>query len=197
MDNKQTAGLLFFIGAIQFFLGMLIAESLYPGYSISGNYISDLGATCRETCVVQEPSAAIFNISVFLFGLSVAGGAYLVSRASKGYLLPALFALAGIGAMGVGIFPETSIELHMLFSLVAFLFGGLSAIASYKLVKAPFNYISVIMGAASLVALVVFATGEYLGLGPGGMERVIAYFSLLWVTGFGGCLMASEKKKSS
>jgi len=35
------------VAAAQFLMGMLFAEALYPGYSISGNYISDLGAFCN------------------------------------------------------------------------------------------------------------------------------------------------------
>lgn len=43
MDYKRAAGALIFTGAVQFVIGMLLAEFLYPGYSASGNYISDLG----------------------------------------------------------------------------------------------------------------------------------------------------------
>jgi hypothetical membrane protein len=55
---KGTAsGALFFIAATQFVLCLIIAEALYPGYSVSNNYISDLGV---------GPSAIVFNASVFL-----------------------------------------------------------------------------------------------------------------------------------
>jgi len=48
------------------------------------------------------------------------------------------------------------------------------------------------LGAMSLVALVLFASGIYLGLGKGGMERMIAYPALLWMVGFGGHLMSDN-----
>lgn len=42
MNFKRAAGVLLFAGAVLFLTGMHIAEYLYPGYSVSGNYISDL-----------------------------------------------------------------------------------------------------------------------------------------------------------
>ncbi|MCJ7649656.1 MAG: hypothetical protein MUP85_13660, partial [Candidatus Lokiarchaeota archaeon] len=77
-------------------------------------------------------------------------------------------------------------------SFIAFFFGGLSTIATYKLVKAPFAYLSVLMGMIGLIALALFISNIFLGLGPGGMERMIAYPLLLWIIGFGGNLMSSE-----
>jgi hypothetical membrane protein len=98
--------------------------------------------------------------------------------------------LTGIGAMGVGLFPETAGAIHGVVSLIAFLFGGLSAITSYKLLKPPFSYSAVLLGALSLVALALFGSGIYLGLGWGGMERMIVYPTLLWAVGFSGHLMS-------
>ena len=103
-----------------------------------------------------------------------------------------MIGLSGLGALGVGLFPETAGVLHVLVSLIAFLFAALSAIAASKLVKTPFTYFSVILGISSLVALVLFGIQFYSGLGAGGMERMIAYPVLLWAIGFGGYLMASR-----
>jgi len=57
------------------------------------------------------------------------------------------------------------------------------------------------MGVLSLSAMVLlsaeysFALGEqyFLGLGPGGMERMIVYPIPLWEVAFGGHLMASSQ----
>ncbi len=191
MNDRRTAGALIFIGAVQFVIGMNIAEFLYPGYSVAGNFISDLGATCRGTCIINQPSATIFNTSASALGLLVLISSYFIWREFHSLTIAILFGLAGIGAMGVGLFPETAGIVHEIVSLIAFLFGGASAIASCKLVKAPFSYISVIMGAMSLVSLVLFADQIYLGFGPGGMERMVAYPIMLWATGFGGYLLSS------
>lgn len=194
MNYRQAAGVFLFIGAVQFVLGMLIAEFLYPGYSTSINYISDLGATCRTTCIIYQPSASIFNISVFLVGVLTLVSSYFIWREFYNRLISLLFGLSGIGMAGVGLFPETAGTVHLIVSFMAFFFGGLSAIAVYKLVKAPFAYLSVLMGMIALTALALFISKNFLGLGPGGMERMVAYPLLLWAIGFGGNLLSSEER---
>jgi hypothetical membrane protein len=191
-DHRKVAGALVFVGGSQFVLGMLVAEALYPGYSISQNYISDLGA---------GPSALIFNSSVFLLGLTIVASAYFVHRFFRSRLVTSLLVLAGAGAMGVGVFAENYPAMHEIVSDMAFIFGGLLPIASYRLVGKPLSYLSVVMGVLSLSAMVLlsaqysFNLGEQylLGLGPGGMERMIAYPILLWETAFGGYLMAPSQ----
>jgi len=178
--DRKVAGALLFIAGVQCVLGIIIAEAFYPGYSTSENYISDLGV---------GPSSLIFNSSVFLLGVLAVGSAYFIQRASNFRLFSVLAAITGIGAMGVGLFTEDAGVIHGIFSLTTFLFGGLSAILSYKLQKPPLSYLSVILGALSLLALVLFGSGVYLGLGKGGMERMIAYPALLWAVGFGGYLI--------
>lgn len=188
-DGKM-AGTLIFIGAVQFILGMLVAECLYPGYSVSENYISDLGVGV---------TAPIFNASVFVLGAMVTASVYFLKRMVQSKVLLSFLALCGIGAMGVGIFPETFGMVHTVFSLIAFLFGALSAIASYKIQKPPMSFLAVILGFMSLAALAVFIIGEvYLRyfstvlnmvIGLGGTERMIAYPILLWAIGFSGHLI--------
>jgi len=189
---RKVAGSLILVGAAQFVVGMIVAEALYNGYSVADNYISDLGV---------GPSALIFNSSVFLFGLTILVASYCIWRILGEKLIMKklfmiLFFLAGIGVMGVGIFTEDAGVIHTIVSFIAFFFGGLSAIAAYKLEKPPLSYMSVVMGIIALAALVLFATNNFLGLGKGGMERMIAYPIVLWAIGFGGYLIGSEDKKT-
>lgn len=179
-DDRKMAGTLIFIGSVQFLLGLVIAEALYPDYSVSENYISDLGV---------GTTSLIFNSSVFLLGVITVAGAYFIQRAFNSRLLSVLFALTGLGAMGVGLFPENFGIMHGIASLITFVFGGLSAIMSYRLQKPHLSYLSVLLGALSLVALALFGSSIYLGLGEGGMERMIAYPTLLWAIGFGSYLI--------
>jgi hypothetical membrane protein len=114
-----------------------------------------------------------------------------------------MLVLTGIGAIGVGVFTEAFGVLHMVVSLVTFLFSGLSAIVSvlcsrvhkFPLVKMPFSALSIILGLMTLVALALFGMGQYLNLGVGGMERMIAYPALLWGAGFGGYLIACLEER--
>jgi len=192
-DYRKEAGVFLLVGAAQFVLGMLVSEALYPGYSISQNYISDLGV---------GPGASIFNPSVFLLGLMAAASAYFVYLCFRSRLVTSVLILAGVGAIGVGVFPENVPAMHEVVADIAFLFGGLAPIAAFRLQKKPFNYFSVALGLISLCALVLlsaeysFGLGEqyFLGLGPGGMERMIAYPILLWEIAFGGYLMASSQE---
>ncbi len=190
MNFRQAAGASLFIGTVQFITGMHLAEYLYPDYSVSGNFISDLGATCRATCTIYQPSASIFNFSVILLGILILSCSYFILREFRNFLITALFCISGFGAVGVGIFPETAGFLHVIVSFITFLFSGFVAIASSKLAKSPFSYFSILMGIASIAALVLFGANIYLGLGPGGMERMIAYPVLLWAISFGGYLMS-------
>jgi hypothetical membrane protein len=193
-SDGRIAGTLFFVAASQFVLGLVVAEALYPSYSISANYISDLGV---------GPSAMYFNSSVFLLGLLVMIGAYFLQRAFDYKVLTVLLVLTAIGAMGVGVFTEDFRTIHLVVSLTAFLFGGLSAIFSaicshvheFKLLKMPFSAMAVILGLMCLGAMALFGANMYLGLDSGGMERMIVYPILMWGAGFGGYLIASPEKK--
>jgi hypothetical membrane protein len=184
-----------FLAAVQFVFGLNVAEDLFPSYSISTNYISDLGANCNVTCNIVQPTSTIFNSSVFLLGLLVLVATFFIFRAFRAKLLTVLLALGGIGAMGVGVFTETTPTMHWIVSLIAFLFGGLAALASYEIEKAPKSYLSAVLGILSLTALSLFVSGEFLGLGnflglgPGGMERLIVYPIMLWAIGLSGYML--------
>src|SRR5438445_12333050 len=61
LDNRQWAGLALFLGTVEFAMGVTIAEIVYPDYSVSGMYISDLG--------VGPAGAPIFNGLISVLGL--------------------------------------------------------------------------------------------------------------------------------
>ncbi len=195
MSNRTIAGTLLLFGATQFLIFLNIAQELYPGYSVSINAISDLGATCNSSgCVIVQPSSTIFNSSIFVLGLTILVAAYFL-RASGKRLFCIFLGLAGIGAMGVGLFTETTGNLHVVVSFITFVFGGLAAITSFQLVKSSLRYFAIIMGVITLAALALFASGVYLGLGFGGMERMIAFPALFWGLAFAGSLISEKEEK--
>lgn len=177
-----------FAGGAQFLLGVLLAETLYPGYSVANNYISDLG-------VGPEPSATIFNVSVFLFGLLGACGAFFLWRGARDRIFVPTLLLSGLGAMGVGVFNENMRPFHLIMAFTAFFFGALVAVVSYRLVRRPLSYMSALLGLISLAALSLYATENYLGIGAGGMERMVLYPTLMWIIGMGALLMARGAEK--
>jgi len=199
-SGGKVAGVLFLIAATQFVLGITIAEALYPRYGVSENYISDLGI---------GPSSIVFNSSVFILGLLLLIGIYFLRHISNFKTVNILLLLMAIGAMGVGVFTKDFGTVHGAVSLMAFFFAGLSAISSSKVLKKPLSMINIILGAITLGSLVLFSGGLitsgsltsndaydsdfFLGLGPGGMERMIVYPALMWLAGSGGHLVTQQE----
>jgi hypothetical membrane protein len=190
-SDRKLSGILAFIGGVECLVGISVAEELYPSYSVSANFISDLGATCRASCTIVQPASVVFNSSVALLGGLAIAASYFIYRSTRRRVLTSFLLLAGVGAVGVGFFPETTGIVHAIVSLVVFLFGGLSAVSSYQVLEVPMNYLSILLGGITLVALALFLTGNYSTLGQGGMERMVAYPALLWLVGFGAYLMKS------
>jgi hypothetical protein len=115
-----------------------------------------------------------------------------------------------LGAMAVGIVTKDYTVAHGVVSSLAFFFAGLSAIASGRVLIKPLSVICVVLGGITICALGLFSIGMvtsgsitstaalnsnfYLGLGPGGMERMIIYPALMWLAGFSGYLAMQQKK---
>jgi hypothetical protein len=59
----------------------------------------------------------------------------------------------------------------------------------------PFSTLSIILGSMTLAALALFGSGAYLGLGAGGIERMIAYPALMWEAGFGDYHIAHPEER--
>ncbi len=194
-SRERLAGALFFTAVTQFILCLAIAEALYPGYSLSDQYISDLGT---------GPSAIVFNSSIFILGMLLVIGTYLLRHSPELKTVNILLFLMAIAAMGVGIFTSHFPVAHCTAASTAFFFSGLSAMASAKVLKKPLSLIGIILGAMTLGALGLYSAGIitsgsltssiaydsdfYLGLGPGGMEHMIVYPALMWLAWFSGHL---------
>ncbi len=162
---------------------------------MSGQYISDLGI---------GPSALVFNSSVFLLGLLLLVGTYFLRCNPDFGTLSALLFLMAVGTMGVGVFTKAYTAIHGGVATMAFFFSGVSAVYSCKVLNKPLAVMSIVLGVATLSALGLFSVGMYtsgsltstieydssyyLGLGPGGMERMIVYPALLWLIAFSGHL---------
>ncbi|MBY8998208.1 MAG: DUF998 domain-containing protein [Candidatus Thorarchaeota archaeon] len=193
LDKTTLSGCSFLVGGIQWFLGILAAESWYDGYSSRIDYVSDLGT---------GPTALIYNLSVFMLGAFIVLGTFFLYKAQKGRLLPFLLIICGIGAMGVGIFPANLQPMHSVFTLLAILFGSFAAVGSYSYQTKPMSIISVILGLMSFVLAMIFipylglsfgSTETFLGMAKGSLERWAINPILAWIIGFGGYLMGTAK----
>jgi hypothetical membrane protein len=192
VDRHALSGYLFFIGGIQWFIGLLAAESWYAGYSSRIDYVSDLGI---------GPTDMLYNASVFLLGAFLVMGSYSLYNTGEARMLSILLTLAGLGAMGVGIFPGHLQPMHSIFTLIAILFGSFATIASYYNQKKPMSYISLVLGLVAIASSIVFfpylglptgSTESFLGMTKGSMERWAIYPILAWIIGYGSYLIGSS-----
>jgi hypothetical membrane protein len=191
-SNKSLAGVLFFTSSAWFMTSLMIAEAIAPGYSMNTNSISDLG--------IIDQSSLLFNASIFVVGIMNIVGGYLYYQSHQRRLVLVMFAIAGIGAMGVGMFTLNTPGFHGIFALIAFLFFNLQAIAVAGMLGWPLKPISMILGLIGLIYVVVMFLSDsgivdlFGPLGHGGTERMIVYPSIIWLTLFGGYLMANEER---
>ena len=196
-DYYKLAGIILLMGCLQFLLAVNLAEALFPGYSIATNTLSDLGGTVPAV----EPSAFIFNLSVIFLGILSLAAVVLILKSGGCRLFSSCLAISALSAIGVGIFPKYTGNIHILFASLTFLFGSLAAIFSYRLgLNIPMVVVSMIMGLTSLLTLLsLFILGlgttnplvVYLGIG--GTERFIVYPVIFYSTALGGYLTSRGK----
>lgn len=182
--NKTLAGSLIFTGTAWLLMGIVVSEALYPGYHVT-QMISDLGV---------GSTATIFNSAIFVFGLLLLASAFLLHEAVSNRSFLLLLAMTGLGAAGVGIFPETIIVLHSVCAITLFVCGGLCAILGFRIFMTPWSWFSTVLGIIALVAVVLLGADIWFGLGAGGMERMIAYPLIIWAFGTGVYFMTMEQE---
>jgi hypothetical membrane protein len=169
------------VASLEFVAAMVVAQLGYPGYSDLRNQLSDLGGP-------NSPRAFLFNVSVVLLGLLAIGGVTLVRSAfRKGFGARAglgLLALAGVGAVGVGLFPEGS-PVHVPFAGIGFFAAGGSllffALGMLRDTRWDgYRLFSFVAGLVTFVGIALYSGPSTLGLGAGGAERLIIAPLLLW-----------------
>ena len=212
--------MMLFIGNTVFVLGLTVAESVFPGYSVSRDFISDLGAPIAVplnppgTLTIHQPASIIYILSLsILTVLSLEAAlqfrkAFPTNRFWKAFLVFA----AGLVALPLSyipyyvyagqqlVAPVSSVPapliagaiVHDALSGLVFFFGGLSAIESRRLVQKPLDKLFPIAGIITIGAAVLSGVGADLGLGPGGIERIVAYPILVWALAFGGYLIGTN-----
>ncbi|MDE1869824.1 MAG: DUF998 domain-containing protein [Candidatus Micrarchaeota archaeon] len=183
-NSSRTAGILIGLAAIEIILFVLIAQHLYPNYSLNDNYISDLGV---------GGTAIIFNTAIQAFGIIILIAAYLIYKSNRRYIALA-FAISAIGAIGVGTFPETTGAPHIISAMIVFGTIGITALGFAKVFKKPLVYYTVAVGLLSIfIVLLSFLnmTGHTIvigGLGHGGVEEILFYNEIIWALVVGFCL---------
>ena len=208
-QHTKIAGVLLLAGGVRFMLGIVVAESQYPGYSTSENTLSDMSGSCPSVdpsnplqCVnsaVLQPSATIFSSIVFVIGFMAATSTYFIYKTLGSRIAPALLAITRIGAIGVGIFPGNAGIAHGISAMVTFSAGSAAAVASYRILKEsrPMQYVYVALGSiAAMVLMSITILGNnspfIQARGVGGVERLVAYPVVMWLIALGGYLLAAS-----
>lgn len=193
MDREQTAavaGVALIAGGVCTVLGFVTAEVLYPGYSAADQTISALGAADAPAA-----SQTVFNAAMSLAGVLLVGVAAALNQLYDSRAFTGVTAVSGVGVAGVGVFPAQTGAPHFLAAFFAFAGIGVTALVAASILREPFRYVSGVLGGLELVAFVLFVTlGDGTTLGIGGLERWVAYLGLLWVTAFGGFLLAGPSR---
>ena len=193
---QKTAGLLMVISGIQFMLLVSIAETLYPGYNTAKYDLSSLA-----DLPIHEPSATIFNVTVFIAGLLIVIASYLIYKRYQGKIFQAFLGILGIGAMGVGIFPGYTGNVHVIFAMASFIFGSLALLTSFTILKdSLLKYVMIVLGAIAfldiLLVIILQDASPFMTFGIGGTERLIVYPVILGVIALGGYLTGSMHQES-
>jgi hypothetical membrane protein len=88
--------------------------------------------------LVVGPSARVSNSSAFLLGLLSLVATYFLRQSPNFKTVSILLLLMAIGAIGVGVFTKDFTLAHGAVSSMASFFGGLYALASFKVLESPF-----------------------------------------------------------
>jgi hypothetical membrane protein len=170
----------------QFFVAEQIARLGWTGhYSMARDYISDLGAA-------RSPLHWVMNGSFILQGLLIFFGALWVRGFPR--LPRILFAIAGIGVLVVGLFPEDgNARRHVAGAVVHFVGGNLAMIVSglvwlCRSGRSPEarwkGWITIALGSVGLLATIAlgFRQSPAWTWDTGTVERMAAYPLPLWLT---------------
>lgn len=192
----KIGGVLYIIAVFQFFVFELVAETLYPGYSVANNYISDLGATCVNppstlTCVVHQPSARFFDTTVSIMGLLLLLGTFFVFHGTRRKLYFVTSTVADVAISLVGVFPENTGWPHVIVSEFTFFFLGFSLILAWTIANGnAFKYLTVVFGVLTLFFTITDIPAGQVGVG--GQERLLVLCALLGLLALGGHLTGQD-----
>jgi len=201
-------------GAVCWLLGLgeLVGEAVAQAawttpYSLSQDYISDLGVTrcgtyriLGETSYICSPLHDVMNVSFVLSGLFIVAGVLLLRgiwpRPPLATAGLALVALAGVGRIGAGLAPgNVDMPLHDLAAL-CILGGDIGAVllgcALWRTTRwQAAGFLAA--GVAGTAGFMLMAAAPAHHLPAGAFERVASWPLLVWLAALGLALITSRK----
>ena len=192
---------LFTAAALYFLIQIIVAWVFIPSYSLVSNTISDLGETScggYGSLTMCSPRWWLMDYGGFvLLGLiMVVGSALLyheftdrVPRERRAAMLGfGLMALAGLGTILVGFFPENQNRtMHIIGAFLGIAIGNVAilVLGAALILPESMRRSMLMFSTLALAALVCFASHRSFGIGRGTMERLAAYPVTIWLIAFG------------
>lgn len=195
-DKYPLIGPTMWILSVEYFIVQIIVAMYWKyTYSISQNTISDLGNTgcgIYASRYVCSPLHNLMNMAFICLGIFMILGSLLIYQEFRETKLAfigfSFMLIAGVGTFLVGVFPENTIStIHTFGAFLPFFIGNFGIVILGIALKLPrsLRIYTILTGLIALVALIFFLSKQYLGLGEGGMERIVAYPQTLWLIAFG------------
>jgi hypothetical membrane protein len=212
-DAHPSLGPVIFTAATLYFVVQIIVAWVFvPSYSLVSNSISDLGDTScggYGSPGMCSPRWWLMNYAGFvLLGLIMVIGSALLyheftgrrPRERRAAMIGfALMALAGIGSILVGFFPENQNRtMHILGAFLALAIGNIAILVLGGVLTLPesMRRSMLVFSSLALAALLCFAAHRSFGIGQGMMERVAAYPVTIWLITFGLYIWRFNPKQS-
>jgi hypothetical membrane protein len=211
--NPSFGPAVFMAAALYFVVQLIVAWVFIPSYSLVSNTISDLGETScggYGSPGMCSPRWWLMDYAGFLLlGLiMVTGSALLYHEFTE--RLPrerrtamfgfGLMALAGLGSILVGFFPENdNPTMHIIGAFLAIAIGNVAILVLGGGLTLPesMRRSMLIFSSVALAALLCFASHKSFGIGRGMMERIAAYPVTIWLIVFGLYISRFHPKKST
>jgi hypothetical membrane protein len=160
---------------LQFFVVEAIAALQWTGYSYADDVISDLGSAL-------SPAHRVMNASFVVQAALILAGSVLLLPAVRGRaarVAQVVLALAAVGVLLVGVFPEDgSTAMHDIGALL-YLGGGAVGLLALAYALRPRSELLgtalAVLGLAGAAATIFFVMDVTQYLGRGGTERVAGY----------------------
>lgn len=206
MGRRIAIGAVCWIATAEFFLAQIVAQWAANGYSIPAHDISFLGiAACGPfvdpatgaTFDICSPLHSILNAAFVLLGILTLAGAVLTrkawpqGRSAKVGLI--MLGIAAFGPIASGLWPvDVNFPMHAGGAVLHFLIGttgivvlGFSQLRDHRL----YGVFSIVCGVTAFAGFMLYGSQTYLDLGRGGMQRLAAYPSLVWMAATGIALL--------
>lgn len=189
-----------------FIIQVVVALDWKPAYSVTKNTISDLGNT---NCGIYggnyicSPLHNLMNLAFICLGIFMIFGSLLIYQEFKETSFSlvgfSFMLMAGIGTVLVGLFPENTISTtHIIGAFLPFFIGniGIVILGSVLVLPKSLRIYTLLTGIIALIALVFFISNTFLGIGKGGMERIVAYPQTVWLIVFGVYISKNHYSRS-